>query len=630
MKGRTAFFLFALLCAVYALSYGGAFTVDDEHLFASGALSLAERGRFEVPQVYGNTRIQGEYRDVEPGQVVLGSLLVRWADFIHLGRVQSMFLLNIGITALTAIVVYATLLVLNYSLSVAVVGALLYGLTTLAWVYATTYYRDPLAALALAVAYLGFEVAFTPNRSKAGRWWGAALCVVGLIGGLLAKSTVMVALVIFPLVALIRLPREQLTWAKLKWPLVAAAIVTLALIGLSLTISSTGPFNRFSWSYLTSLLGYFIQAPHPAFIEAFLGPLVSPGKSLFLYSPILCLALPSLYLARNNHRGQPLLPWFTLFALIILQALFYDAGWFGDTNYGLRFLLPALPLMIVACAPVLERAVAEGRGAWRWALATLGLAGIFVQVAGVLINARTYYATLFQIDSVHVPYLAAWNPATSAILGHWQLILAGTAWNLALTRDGSLAPLGVSVAIIGWLIVLGLSAWMLWRPSLNRSWQVGATIGATSLLLLLPVVMLNAYRNDPLYSSSEASFTQATDYLANHSKRGDVVFVEHYGAPLWHYFMNTARLPVIWYSLPLEVATPNAPPSDLALETLLNRLKPATCRIWLVNDLTEFPGEAEQAHTWLLVHWPLTTETTFTNSARTLKLSLFTLNPACL
>ncbi|MEK7276996.1 MAG: hypothetical protein AAB427_06575, partial [Chloroflexota bacterium] len=69
---RTAVFVFTLLVSIYSLTYSGAFTTDDEHLFVGGAESLARLGDYEAKQAYGNSRTRGNIQDVEPGQAVVG------------------------------------------------------------------------------------------------------------------------------------------------------------------------------------------------------------------------------------------------------------------------------------------------------------------------------------------------------------------------------------------------------------------------------------------------------------------------------------------------------------------------------------------------------------------------------
>ena len=58
--------IFTILIAVYALTYRGAFRVDDEHILAARSQSLALWGELSEPQVYGNERVR--YLAALPGE----------------------------------------------------------------------------------------------------------------------------------------------------------------------------------------------------------------------------------------------------------------------------------------------------------------------------------------------------------------------------------------------------------------------------------------------------------------------------------------------------------------------------------------------------------------------------------
>jgi hypothetical protein len=115
---RSAFFtsilLLSFFVAIYSLVYSGAFVTDDEHIFASRSLSLAFDDKFNLSRVIGNSRVfelsmlptqqAQEAANVEPAQAFLGALLAKISVFLGVGRVQTMFLLNIWVTALTAVI----------------------------------------------------------------------------------------------------------------------------------------------------------------------------------------------------------------------------------------------------------------------------------------------------------------------------------------------------------------------------------------------------------------------------------------------------------------------------------------------------------------------------------------------
>jgi len=75
------------------------------------------------------------------------------------------------------------------------------------------------------------------------------------------------------------------------------------------------------------------------------GLLVSPGKGLFLYCPIV---LVSLFVWRRFHRRYPLLSWFTIATAgsrLLFVASFHD--WHGGFCLGPRYLLNLLPFLLL-------------------------------------------------------------------------------------------------------------------------------------------------------------------------------------------------------------------------------------------------------------------------------------------
>jgi hypothetical protein len=160
---QTALALLILLLAIYGLSYSGRFSTDDEHILASRSLSLAFQGGLNDDRVLGNSRIF-IYRNlpaeqasaslaIEPMQSLFGAGLARLAVILGSGRVQTLFLLNIFATALTAVCVFFAVRALGYTSRTALVTALFFGLGTQAWVYTRTFFRDPLAMLFLTFAW---------------------------------------------------------------------------------------------------------------------------------------------------------------------------------------------------------------------------------------------------------------------------------------------------------------------------------------------------------------------------------------------------------------------------------------------------------------------------------------------
>ncbi len=111
------------------------------------------------------------------------------------------------------------------------------------------------------------------------------------------------------------------------------------------------------------------------FLEGFLGLLVSPGESVFLYSPVLIAALFTAAALWRRDRGAFLFAFGIPAALVLL----YSSWWFHAYTWGPRFLIPAVPFLLL---PLALLAVPKRRTG-RLLLGTLIVLSVAVQVLGV-------------------------------------------------------------------------------------------------------------------------------------------------------------------------------------------------------------------------------------------------------
>ena len=354
----------ASLIPFYLFTFNGTFRVDDEHILAARAQSLALWGRLDAPQVSGNTRVQSlqpmgdQATQVEPLQSILGAGLYRLGISIGMGGGQAALSLNLYLTALTGFVIFLTIHRLGFSDQTAGLGALLFGLGSMAWPYTGTFIRDTLAMFMGAVALLGWVRLVQPKSGESGLAT-AVLLGTGLLGGILAKNTMATLLVCFIVSGMIlsgfirvngQFPRPQV-----KWFVVAAVAIAL----LAAFIPGRGALARFGLEYYGFLIGYFwSQLTHGALISA-AGPFFSPARSLFLFSPPLLLLAGLPWCRARVHLSVALPGALFVVGLAAAQALFYAAAWAGTFGWGLRFMLPALPALALLTAPVIESALAS-------------------------------------------------------------------------------------------------------------------------------------------------------------------------------------------------------------------------------------------------------------------------------
>ena len=250
---QMAISLLAFLLAMYSLTYSGTFVTDDEHILASRTISLAWDANVNDGRVYGNSRVYAlaslpaegasQALNIEPAQEIAGYGLSRLAGWLHTGQVQTIFLLNLWVVALTAVVLFITVILLGYSSFTALIVAILFGLGTLAWPYSRTYFRDPLAMLFLAISWGSLQILLAKREVWAGRpWYRPAWLIPGfsLIAGILAKNTVAVAIpvLLFEAVTNIHSLRERIViyskfiWGKKRRTLILLSTLVLFLLAL--------------------------------------------------------------------------------------------------------------------------------------------------------------------------------------------------------------------------------------------------------------------------------------------------------------------------------------------------------------------------------------------------------------
>lgn len=599
----TAFFLFAFLLGVYALAYNGVPATDDEQLFASSAMNLAEHGDFNTGQLFGNTRLRGSYTGVEPLHPVLASLWYRL--FLHaesFGSLQALYLLPMLYTALAANLVLLIARLWGYPLRTGAIAGLLFGTCTIAFPYARMFFRETLAMFLLALAFYCFELAAQPKRPTSARLLAFYIWILALVGMLLTKVALVVALPAF--VALAWTRRGELIkgirpgeWTVAMTGLAGAAVGLYWLAG---DVLPAAFFNRLSGEFFTLVAERLLSISHDGFFNAFLGSLFSPGKGLFIYSPALILAVISLFLKAPyaDGEGDPRwrwkifpLPWSTLLGLLVVQALVYDREWWNVT-WGTRYLLPTLPLLVIGGLPALDHVLGSSRRDWRRFLGAAAGLSILVQLGGVLVADPTYLASLYAQSPAPVPALVAWDLRYAPLVGHWRLLLSGAQPALAWVRTFPAAPTNVTVTLALSLLLVTIPGRVLLRivRGDDPATQVSARISlaaAALLLILLPPVLLGAYRHDPAYYTGRGDYRAAYAHLEESLQPGDVVVLRSYLLPAWYYWMNTYRLPAPWYALPL--------PEDLSDEAdveplddqgivLFESLSERYDRVWLVVD----------------------------------------------
>ena len=453
--------LFVFLASLYVLTSGGhTYSYDEETMFALTE-SLVERGSVEIPScgpclIIGSDPAPGgrNYSRYGPLQSLAATplyalgRLVAGDDPVARWFTTRFFavLLNALITAGTATVLYGLARSLAYSPRVALATALLYGLGSQAWPRAKTFFAEPLTTLLLLGAVACWwqlerrsrESGVGSRESDEGRPRTsrnfrlptpdsrlAYAAGVGLCCGL-ALATKWGAAIALPVLGLAGAVTLLRWWRAGLPPRAVFGVALSAAVGLAVPVGLVLAYNyaRFGSPWET---GYgagevaAIQSGDPW--TPLRGFLVSPGKSIFLFSPVVALALPAWPLFARRHRALALV----VAGLVAAHLAFYTRVpyWHGDVIWGPRYLDYVLPLLVLPLASGLAWLAAR-RGAARRLVATGGALVVAVAVAVQLLAIAVNFDTAY--ISVR-PEQWLWDWSSSPPLLHARLLRErGAAW----------------------------------------------------------------------------------------------------------------------------------------------------------------------------------------------------------
>lgn len=140
------------------------------------------------------------------------------------------------------------------------------------------------------------------------------------------------------------------------------------------------PFLAFNLTIYHSLLSaYYLPqkvASNPSFLEALIANLVSPGRGLFIFSPVLLMSVAGVILRIRDGDWRRLDS--ALLAIVILHWVVISSfgKWWAGHSYGPRFFCDVIPYLVYLAIPVFSR-LSVLRGPKRVLLATL-VSGLIV------------------------------------------------------------------------------------------------------------------------------------------------------------------------------------------------------------------------------------------------------------
>ncbi len=342
---------------------------------------------------------------------------------------------NALVTALTCVLVAAVARRLGTGRRSAYVLALAYGTCTLAWPYAKTFFSEPLTALWLLLAFwallhmptrilvedqpyrdarFGAPVRTSPS-GRHGRpvpWIIGAFAALGL--GLLTRKTTLITLPVFVVYLVVRTRTRPD-----RWRLLGAAGVTIIVSLLAVGAVNVIRFGRIGAT------GYTGHLWTPNVLPGLYGLLIGPYKGLILFVPLTIIAFLSWPRFYRRRAPEALLCGGIFLVYLVVHAAYID--WPGGGNWGPRFLVPALPFLLLALPFGWTRTP-------RWTAATLVLcaASLAVQLPAIYVSYTRYDPVVGTYDDLTLMGLTTRDPLRSPIIVQWRSVPVVTAH----LRDG--------------------------------------------------------------------------------------------------------------------------------------------------------------------------------------------------
>ncbi|HST04167.1 MAG TPA: hypothetical protein VLQ48_05465 [Chloroflexia bacterium] len=431
------FALLLLVLGLYLLTMSGHTYSPDEETMLETSRALVTRGTWAMPPSHTLVQVVGTdgntYSQYGPAQslaaapwtavgLLVGELFPKDQAGFPLRLILSSYnaLIAAGLVALFAALGAA----LGCTRKANIVGALALGFCTFLWPHSRTFFSEPLTALALFASFYMALVAISPDSAATTRV-NLRLVASGALFALALATKVqyVVALPAF----LIYVAWHAAQTNHPRKPQFAARSLLAWLLGLVL---GALPLLYYDWSLFGSPFstGYGASPTNiltNPLADGLLGLLLSPGKGLLWYAFPLVLTIWGWWRFARAHRAESVLIVALAVPIIVLFSLY--AFWHGDGSWGPRYLIPALPFLLLPILPVIEtvtgaklhtdntQAPRRTFSFARLAVSTALALGFLVNVLGVVVNFDTYINVQPDENARH------WTLAASPINGHLVL-----------------------------------------------------------------------------------------------------------------------------------------------------------------------------------------------------------------
>ena len=543
-----------------------------------------------------------EYDVEERLNIQLAVPLLRLADSLpRLGKIHMVWLFNIIVVSLTVGLIFCLVRTLQFSQTTAAIVAVTAGLGTNLWAYSQTFFRDPLSALFILLAFLAIQLG--RERPATGKLISFGIAAAGLVLALMAKFSSAFAI---PALLIFLLPGANgRMWDSIRRLVLFLLAVALTCAAVLMVVDPLPLPLR----VILDQLG--LSAEHAG--AALRSYIISPGASIWGTSPIVLLAVPGCWMLWRQRRHWLVM---SVVALVLSysigHALTTGAHWFGGLSWPPRFLLPVLPILMLTTAPIAEKLQLRGQGILRGLWAALLLYGGWIQFSAVSLSWTEFGRSLPQESHG----LAEWLPSMFQPQ-YFRWVLLPQRWH-DLGFDFLWTRAQLPIWGLSFLLLTLASAWALIRLLRHRRsrWRYMAP--------LLPLICVNLtwlnlsaiYDRDPRAQSAQAALHEVGGYLERQARPGDVLLVpsNDYGNFILNHFGDIGLRPVV---LPRPLAqaasdkqpariVSNNPNSWFDVQTLrvIHHLAGHHDRLWVLSNTSPFmPWSFRPLERYLAQHY---------------------------
>ncbi|MEA3506801.1 MAG: glycosyltransferase family 39 protein [Elusimicrobiota bacterium] len=351
--------------------------------------------------------------------------------------------MNSLVTPLSVVCLFGIALRLNFKSRTALILALLFAFNTTAFLYARFNGNEPHLSLLLLGSF------YFILRLKEKVSWGNVICL-GLIISFLIMDHYAAIPLAFITVSLIFIRRKELELTR--YHLFAILFMFLS----SLLFCFYYNFARYGSPFITGYDGQNLSTPVYA---GLFGLLFSPGKSVFLYNPLILL---SLFWFRRFFRGRKNI-WLYYFIIFIplyrllLYAHWHD--WHGGLGWSSRRLLPVIPFLILPLGAALENFTSLKKYKKILIVFTI-FASFLIQLLSIVVHYKYYWIAI--VGDMAGLYLSRFfSFIDGPFVGQIKILVSAFSqpryFDCFWVRQFSSHPLGVSLSILILLSIMIIS-----------------------------------------------------------------------------------------------------------------------------------------------------------------------------